>query len=93
MTTAEVITSQQVVITETAVSVLELTASTAPAVVQVVAQGPQGPASLNGTLVDLADVQASGKIDRSLLYYDAGTGLFKADATVTTTTLTDGGNF
>lgn len=46
MTTAEVLSTQQVVITETAVNVLEVTAPTAPAVVQVVAQGPQGPQAL-----------------------------------------------
>ena len=46
MTTAEVLSTQQVVITETAINVLEVTASAAPAVVQVVTDGPQGAASL-----------------------------------------------
>lgn len=46
MTTTEIITTQQVVITETAVNVLEVTAPTAPAVVEVMTEGPQGAASL-----------------------------------------------
>lgn len=46
MTTAEVLSTQQVVITETAVNVLEVTAPTSPAVVEVVTEGPQGAASL-----------------------------------------------
>lgn len=44
MTIAEVVTTQQVVITEVAVDVLEVAAPQAPTMVQVVVEGPQGPA-------------------------------------------------
>lgn len=46
MTTAEVLTTQQVVVTETATQVLEVIAPQAPAVVEVVTAGPQGVGSL-----------------------------------------------
>ena len=51
-------------------------------------QGPQGPAGAGGLVVD-----QSAKVDLSVVYYDASTATFKANATWTTTTLTDGGNF
>lgn len=45
-------------------------------------------------LVDLPDVDASSRVDKSVLYYDAaGSGKFKVDATWTTSTISDGGNF
>jgi hypothetical protein len=49
-------------------------------------QGPPGPAG--GFVVD-----DSAKIDKSIVYYDAGSGTFKADPTWTTTTIVDGANF
>ena len=51
-------------------------------------QGPQGPAGAGGLVVD-----QSAKVDLSVVYYDASAATFKANATWTTTTLTDGGNF
>ena len=48
-------------------------------------QGPQGPA---GTTIDLANA-----VNKSLVYYDSTSSSLKADATWTTDTLTDGGNF
>lgn len=58
-------------------------------VIKVATQGPQGPsfASSGKTLVD------TNKVDKSILYYDSSAGVFKADSTWTTSTLTDGGNF
>lgn len=50
----------------------------------------QGGANSIGAL---ADVDTSAKLSGSLLYYDAATEKFKADATVTTTTITDGGSY
>jgi hypothetical protein len=41
----------------------------------------------------LPDVDTTARIDKSLLYYDAASAQFRADATITTTTLTDGGNY
>lgn len=59
---------------------------TATNVVSVITAGPQGPSS--GIQVD-----ATAKIDKSVVYYDSAAGTFKADTVWTTSTLTDGGNF
>lgn len=70
--------------------VVQLTPTAQPQVITQYAVGPQGPAvPLSGA----PDVNATARIDKSLLYYDAATEKFKADATVTTTTITDGGHF
>lgn len=47
--------------------------------------GPQGAA---GTAIDLDNA-----VNKSLVYYDSTSSSLKADATWTTDTLTDGGNF
>ena len=39
------------------------------------------------------DINDSAKVDKSIVYYDAASGQYKADDTQTTSTLTDGGNF
>lgn len=51
-------------------------------------QGPQGPPGPGGLVVD-----ETAKVDKSIVYYDAANSTFKADATWTVPTLTDGGNF
>lgn len=58
--------------------------------VQVATQGPQGPQGTAGSGFSLSD---SSKVDKSIIYYDAGTSSYIADSTWTTNTLTDGGNF
>lgn len=60
--------------------------------VTITTLGPQGP---KGTthLIENEDVDATLRVDKSLLYYNAATEKFVADADVTTLTLTDGGNF
>ena len=55
-------------------------------VVSVTTTGPQG--ATGGFSVD-----TTAKVDRSVVYYDSTSGQFKADAIITKTTLTDGGNF
>ena len=55
-------------------------------VVKATTAGPQGPPGPDGIVVDDA-----AKVTGSVVYYDGST--FKANATWTTTTLTDGGNF
>jgi len=65
-------------------------------VVTVVTQGPQGPQGPAGSLDsigEIPDVSIVARVDKSLLYYDAASQKFKADTTVTTTTLTDGGAY
>jgi len=58
-------------------------------VVTVSTQGPQGP-SFTSSGTTLND---SGKVNKSVVYYDSVAGEFKADALQTTLTLVDGGNF
>lgn len=55
------------------------------------ATGPPGPAI--ASLGDLPDVDTTAAVERSLLYFDAAAALFRADSSVTQSTLTDGGNF
>lgn len=71
--------------------VVQLTTQESPEIVTQYAVGPQGPTM--PTLGDVPDVDTAARIDKSLLYYDAASEMFRADATITTTTLTDGGNF
>ena len=58
-------------------------------VVTVATQGPQGP-SWSTTATSLSD---SGRVNKSVVYYDSAAGEYKADSTWTTSTLVDGGNF
>ena len=57
--------------------------------VTVIHPGPQGPQGPKGDFV----VNDAAKIDKSIVYYDAATASFKADATWTTSTIVDGANF
>ena len=71
-----------ITVTENRVTVSE---NTSTGVVTATAPGPQGPAGLE--LLDTA------KVAKSVVYYDAAAGKYRADTTWTTDTLTDGGNF
>ena len=50
--TVEIITTQQVAVTEVQQGVIEVTAPTKPAVVGVVTAGPQGPVRIGKVLLD-----------------------------------------
>lgn len=54
--------------------------------------GIQGPPGV-GSLLLLTDVEASDRVDRSVLYYDAAKQKAVFDSVETTIKLTDGGNF
>ena len=54
-------------------------------VVSVVTAGAQGAKGI--------ELDETGRIDRSLVYYDQTAQTYKSNATVTTSALTDGGNF
>ena len=54
-------------------------------VVTVATRGPAGPKGL--------DLDETSKVDGSVVYYDATSAKFKADATTTKLTLVNGGNF
>ena len=92
--TVEVISTGQVVVTEVAEQVIELTTAAQPLLVEVQTAGPQG-APLSGTIVlaDLNDVDTSAKVANSVLYYDATNSTWRGDDINTVITLTDGGNF
>ena len=55
-------------------------------IITVATQGPQGASAADEINVDIA-------VNRSIVYYDSTSSSLKADATWTTNTLTDGGNF
>lgn len=59
--------------------------SAATNTVEIATQGPQG--ALGFTLTDTA------KVNKSIIYYDSGTGSYKADDTWTVSTLVFGGDF
>ena len=54
-------------------------------IITVATQGPQGEGGIN--------ISDANKIDKSIIYYDSTASTYKADATWTTSTLTNGGNF
>tara|TARA_R100001163_G_C4949170_1_gene117695 strand:+ start:259 stop:615 length:357 start_codon:yes stop_codon:yes gene_type:complete len=68
---------------------VEVTASNSTAVVQT----PVTTVVKATFPVPYFNVNDSAKVDKSIVYYDAASGQYKADDTQTTTTLTDGGNF
>lgn len=80
MTTVNVTTQQSKVEVTSGGTTVDVASSTV-ATVETVTAGPSGLAQVNGT----------AKVNGSVVYYD-GTE-YKADATWTTSTLTDGGNF
>jgi len=53
-------------------------------IITVATQGPQGASSI---------INTANAVDKSIVYYDSSSSSLKADATWTTSTLVDGGNF
>lgn len=90
----EVASTGQVVVTEVANQTIEVVSPTAPLTVEVQTAGPQGPPlSEVLRLADLADVNVTGKVASSVLYYDTTSGKWLGNDINTVVTLTDGGNF
>lgn len=90
----EVASTGQVIVTEVAEQTIEVVSPTAPLTVEVQTAGPQGPPlSEVLTLADLVDVDVTGKVASSVLYYDTTSGKWLANDINTVVTLTDGGNF
>ena len=90
--TVQVVGNQQVVVQQTAQQGIEVISPAQPAVVEVATGGPQGASGVT-TLAALSDVDSIGKVDRSVLYYDATSSKWKGDDINTVLTLTDGGAF
>lgn len=82
--------AETVILEETSGSVTAVQTEKA-AVVTTVTEGPQGPPGPQGPSGLI--VNDAGKVDKSLVYYDAAAATFKADATWTTKTIVDAGNF
>lgn len=59
-------------------------------IITLTAVGPQGPPGSGGSGFD---IDATARVDKSVVYYDAAAAVFKADTIWTTSTLSDGGNF
>ena len=55
-------------------------------IITVATQGPQGASAADEINIDSA-------VNRSIVYYDSTSSSLKADASWTTSTITDGGNF
>ena len=89
MTTVNVTTTTNTVtVTENATStVVETPVTTTVTATTAGPQGEQGPAGLGLTLNETA------KVDRSVVYYHAASGEFRADDTWTINTIVLGGNF
>ena len=78
----------------TTTNTVDVTNEAGTVVVQVTTQGPQGAVGpAVGGLGEIPDVDTTGKVDRSVLYYNAATARFTLDGTTTVLSLTDGGNF
>lgn len=78
--------SNTVVVTENGSSTVVTVPVTST--VTAITQGPQGPVGPSGIIVN-----DTAKVDQSVVYYDATTGTFIADAIWTIPTIADGGNF
>lgn len=72
-------------------SAIEIQASPPSPILEFFGKGPQGVIGPQGEKG--IDLDETAKIDGSVVYYDAASAMFKADASVTKTLLTDGGNF
>lgn len=91
----ELASTGQVLVHEVAEQIIELTAPSAPVTVEVVTAGPQGAAGVGGStaLSGLSDVDVTQKVDKSILYFDAGGDKWLGDDINTLVTITDGGHF
>tara|TARA_R100000234_G_scaffold4898_1_gene3696 strand:+ start:2536 stop:2799 length:264 start_codon:yes stop_codon:yes gene_type:complete len=84
--TVNVTETQNTVTVDETTNTVTVTESAAT-VVEVSTQGPQGPAGTG------FDIDSSGKVNQSVVYYDSTAGQFKADDTWTIKTLVFGGDF
>jgi len=94
--TAAVVSTGQIIITEVAEQVVEITTPGTPALVEIAVEGPQGiqgPPGSATPLSGLPDVNTQSAVDKSVLFYDAATQLWVGNDVNTTITLTDGGAF
>lgn len=79
------------VIVEERNNILEVQASPPSPIVEFLSNGPQGATGPQGEKG--IELDETAKIDGSVIYYHAASATFRADTSVTTSSLTDGGNF
>lgn len=89
----ELVSTGQVVVTEVTEQVIEVQTPAAPVTVEVVTAGPQGPAGVSAFLSGMEDVDTTQRVDKSVLYFDEETGMWRGDDINTVITLVDGGNW
>jgi hypothetical protein len=89
----ELVSTGQVVVTEVTEQVIEVQTPAAPVTVEVVTAGPQGPAGVSAFLGGMEDVDTTQRVDKSVLYFDEDTGMWRGDDINTVITLVDGGNW
>jgi len=85
--TAVNVTTQKPTVTVTHNGTSTVVQTTKTNVVTATTAGPQGP---KGEGIDL---DSSAKVDKSVVYYDAASGQFKADDIWTVSTIVKGGDF
>jgi len=85
----------QTSISQAVVTINEVSVDTTPVVIETGIVGPQGPKGSDGylNLVQMEDVDADNRVDKSVLVYNAAQEKFVASPVWIVTTLTDGGNF
>ena len=89
MTTVNVTTTKNTVtVTENATSTVVETPKTTT--VTATTAGPQGPQGADGSGFTL---NQAAKVDRSVVYYHAASGEYRADDTWTISTIVKGGDF
>ena len=83
-----------VVIREVENTITTVTKEAENTITTIVAQGPQGPPGPPGAQAGSGlTVDDAAKIDKSVVYYDAATASYKANAIWTISTIVDGANF
>lgn len=75
-------------------AVVQINTASPPQIIEVGIVGPQGPPGEAASRLEfLDDVNATQKVNKSVLIYDEPSGKFVVNAVHTVATLTDGGNF
>lgn len=84
-------TENSIVVANHESNAIEIQASPPSPVLEFFGEGPQGAIGPQGEKG--INLDETAKINGSVIYYDAASAKFKADASVTRTLLSDGGNF
>jgi len=98
--TIAITAEQSTVVVNEEANAIEIIANNSPSIEAIAStevsltffgQGPQGAIGPQGEKG--INLDETAKINGSIIYYDAASSKFKADASVTKTLITDGGNY